>query len=528
MPHSAPVDKVQAIILCGPGVSFTTFASNPDDFPKALIPIANRPMVWYPLDLCNRMGIDNVALVIPRTSEHSISQALETNLHLMSLPNRPKLVAPKNLELTTGTAAIFRLPEVRDLIKGSFAVLPCDLVCELPDQLMNTWLLRRPLLEPTDLSDGSNGGGFTMWYDTKAENSVKGEETDFLMTTPFDGGFNSCRGRALTSTTRLVYAMPTDTLNDTTEENHGSLPIRHGLVRKHPRLKIFTQHRDSHFYVFPAWVVDMINKNEHMDSLAEDVIGWWAKAGWQDGLGEKLGLRQIFQGNSSCKAEPAQDGATVTPPGVITGEGSRPSSSKSNSDTTKLIVPCIHAYFHPSYPGAPLVRRVDTAPLLLSISLRMAKLESIDQVGPEAASPFAHQAKVPLKAPIAWGKCSISQSDCLIGHKVRIEEKCQIKESVIGNHSQILAGAKLTRCVVMEGVTIGKGCKLTGCIIGRKVEIGEFSTLTDCEVQDNHKVEPKTEEKNEKIMSSEGLEAGNEELISADENESQVDDEGDD
>jgi translation initiation factor eIF-2B subunit gamma len=59
MPHalSMPSPGFQAIILCGPGVSFTTFTSNPEDFPKALIPIANRPMVWYPLDFCYRMGI---------------------------------------------------------------------------------------------------------------------------------------------------------------------------------------------------------------------------------------------------------------------------------------------------------------------------------------------------------------------------------------------------------------------------------------------------------------------------------------
>ena len=59
MPHSIPVPPTgfQALILCGPGVSLNTFTSNPEEFPKALIPIANRPMVWYPLDWCYRMGI---------------------------------------------------------------------------------------------------------------------------------------------------------------------------------------------------------------------------------------------------------------------------------------------------------------------------------------------------------------------------------------------------------------------------------------------------------------------------------------
>ena len=59
MPHalSMPAPGFQAIILCGPGSSFPTFTANPDENPKALIPIANRPMVWYPIDFCYRMGV---------------------------------------------------------------------------------------------------------------------------------------------------------------------------------------------------------------------------------------------------------------------------------------------------------------------------------------------------------------------------------------------------------------------------------------------------------------------------------------
>jgi len=52
-----PSTGLQALILCGPGSSFPTFTSNPDENPKALLPIANRPMVWYPIDFCLRTGI---------------------------------------------------------------------------------------------------------------------------------------------------------------------------------------------------------------------------------------------------------------------------------------------------------------------------------------------------------------------------------------------------------------------------------------------------------------------------------------
>lgn len=59
MPHavSSASPGLQALILCGPGSSFPTFTANPDENPKALLPIANRPMVWYPLEFCYRAGI---------------------------------------------------------------------------------------------------------------------------------------------------------------------------------------------------------------------------------------------------------------------------------------------------------------------------------------------------------------------------------------------------------------------------------------------------------------------------------------
>ena len=66
MPHmlSMPQSGFQALILCGPGIGLSTFTSIPDEYPKALVSVANRPMVWYVLDWCYRMGV---------TSKHALN-----------------------------------------------------------------------------------------------------------------------------------------------------------------------------------------------------------------------------------------------------------------------------------------------------------------------------------------------------------------------------------------------------------------------------------------------------------------------
>jgi translation initiation factor eIF-2B subunit gamma len=478
-------------------------------------------------------------LVTPPASAPAITTALNLNPHLTALPlPKPDLIAPKDLDQTTGTAQIFRLPEVRAAITGDFIVLPCDLVCELGgESLLETWLIKEAGLGgatgggdeftgPKMAVGGERGGrrgGLGVWYSTKGDISVKGEETDFITTSPLASGpVPSPKTSLLPHTSNLVYSVPTDTLNDITEEKK-SLPVRHGLLRKHPRIRMLTSHRDAHLYIFPAWVLDMISHNEHMENLSEDVIGWWAKAGWQDGLADKLGLRAIFDGPAGSESEDGNGGnglldedvdigalSTTWTSNTVTAEsrpvefsGIRGTSQSTSSDQQfgatgskpQVIVPPILAYVHPSQSAAPLIRRVDTAPLLLLISLQLAKLESIEEVGKAASSPFAHPNKVAYPAGIA-GKCTITRPDCLFADNVKVEEKCAVKECVIGANCQIKEGAKLTRCVLMDGVVVGKGCKITGSILGRRSEIGENSVLQDCEVEDNMRIEPKSKSRN--------------------------------
>ncbi|KAI6366982.1 hypothetical protein MCOR25_005033 [Pyricularia grisea] len=516
MPHAvtAVAPGLQALILCGPGSSFPTFTTNPDENPKALLPIANRPMVWYPLSFCYRVGITDITLICPPTAEEALNASLKTNPFLTSLPlPTPTLLAPKDLTYNTGTADILRLPEVREAVTQNFFVLPCDLVCELGgDQLVQAWMVKSAKLDGMFTEQQSTheprSGGLGVWYDTKAS-PIKGEETDFVITTPSPKlPVAPPKDSVLTRLQNVVYSMPKDTLNDITDDNEG-FPIRHGLLRAHSRIRMVSSHRDAHIYIFPHWVMDLVKENPHMESIAEDVVGWWAKATWQSGLGTKLGLDRIL-GTSSDEqsSETSQTSSPSTPT-----KADRPTLPKRLSSVPdKFQVPHMTAYIHPSGPTDPLIRRVDTAQALLSVSLQLAKLPSLEETGIAAAtSPFAHSRKVAYPEGVR-PRTTITRPDSLVADNVIVEEKVSIKESVIGANCKIEEGAKLQGCLLMDGVVVGKGCRLVRCILGKRSQIGEGSTLMECEVQENLLVEPKTEEKNTKIMSSSGLEATEEEM----------------
>ncbi|KAK2762290.1 hypothetical protein FQN54_001300 [Arachnomyces sp. PD_36] len=577
MPHpvAVPPSGFQALILCGPGVSLNTFTSSPEEFPKALVPVANRPMVWYPLDWCYRMGITNITLVTPPASQAPLEAALSQNPHLTSLPSpSPSILAPANLTLTTGTSELLRLDEIQAWIKSDFILLPCDLICDLPgESLLEAWMVAQGELGGSAGTDGpemqkarmvgvggekgGRRGGLGVWYQTRGrEESVKGEIADFVATAPLEQDeapvVNALPGDQVSvksELSKLVFATPMDSLKDDMEDKKGLL-VRHSLLKRHGRVKMLTTYRDAHIYLFPYWVKEMAKRNEKFQSVSEDLVGWWAKAEWQKGLGEKLGLRDVFESNDdngengSHDEETIEDeidlqamSTTMSGPTISadnqTTRGRNEHRDLSRSDTfqseaddappndSELIIPPILAYIHPSQPSAPLIRRVDNSALLLSVSLRLAKLDSIDEVGRAASSPCAHAQKIAYPAGIAQ-RCTVTKADCLLAENVTVEEKCVIKESIIGTNCQIASGARLTRCLLMDGVVVGERCQLTGCIIGRRSKIGRESVLKDCEVQDGNIVPDETDAKNEKFMVFEGLEDDMDDMDDGDDNGSMM------
>jgi translation initiation factor eIF-2B subunit gamma len=476
----------------------------------------------------------DITIITPPESREAIEAAMSQNPHLTTLPNpKPDIVAPKDLTHETGTSDLFRLPEVQTAIKGDFVVLPCDLICELDGtSLADAWMVEQGgFAGATGGLDGDGGkiasgpggerlgrrGGLGVWYQTKGEGSKKGEETDFIATTPLPTSTVPAPADSLRRhISNLVYSVPTDTLNDITEEAK-VLPLRHSLIRKHARIRMLTTYRDAHIYFFPYWVAEMMKRNDRFESISEDVLGWWAKAGWQEGLGEKLGLRPIFQptddesdhGSQVIEEEIDVSKYTTTYAGGMSSNGSStpttlasrvltsssiPAAAKSLADP-KLTVPPILAYVQPSTPSEPLIRRVDTAHLLLTISLRLAKLGAIEDVGKDAASPFAHQHKVAHKHTIPR-KCRVEAENSLLAENVIVEEKTNIKECVIGYNCKIGEGARLLRCLLMDGVDVGPNVQLTDCILGRRCKVeggdakdGDRTVMKDCEVQDGQVVE---------------------------------------
>ena len=344
-------------------------------------------------------------------------------------------------------------------------------------------------------------GGLSVWYETKVENNMKKEETDFLISTPLPRSkVAPPQGSIRKDMSQLAVTMPTDTLKDIQEEKEGNFTLRHSLLKKYGRIKVHTTTRDAHLYLFPYWALQMMQRNETFDSLSEDVLGWWAKACWQEGLGEKLGLREILQppqtgldqsmnGDTNPLLDEVDLCSYITTTSVPTPEqdavqaislASRvrdPSSPDSPTTRAALVssqprlhIPPMLAYIQPPSATAPLIRRVDTEEQLLNVSLRLARLPPLSDKSVEQHSPYSADEKIHNQITIPK-QSHIDTASVLIAPNTTLSERVAIKESIIGTGCTIGTGAKLTRCLLMDGVVVGDFVSLMGCIVGPRARV---------------------------------------------------------
>ncbi|KAF3163270.1 hypothetical protein TWF225_005710 [Orbilia oligospora] len=552
MPSSHHALGLTVIILCGEGSDLKPISSS-IKLPKALLPIANKPMIQYPLEWALDAGLDTIVIVCLSGQETAIRTAVN-EIYATREPHpsagknpkplqKPKIVGAASPGSRTGTADVLRHPQVYNHIKKDFMILSCDSICEIPA----TTIIKEWMLLPETVGDKK--GALGVWYEVKKE---KGVERDTIITGPvprYDLESHLRTTEARTDpTTELTYLL--QNFGSRTDDGKGDIEIRRSLFKHHPKVMYHSLYRDAHIYIFPAWSLKFIlnNPRSKLKSIKDDVLTWWAKAGWQgSGLqAHNLGILDILSGEDGDDGRKSdslsmasyhddevteadvekflglssmgQSGHSTTPGAgkrkEINTRGWFPTKNKipspadspiSNSSGEKVFKkikkPAYNGLFCPGVAvfkpkmtitplaTTPLIRRVDTLPLYLSTCLELARNPTYN------TKPIHSSAVIDSKA-------NVSNIDSMVGPGTKVEGKVLVKRSVIGKDVKIGASAKIQGCVILDGAQIGAGCKLEGCIIGRHATIGENSTLTSCQVIEDIYLRNGTVEKNQLITES--------------------------
>jgi hypothetical protein len=135
--------------------------------------------------------IPDITLITPPLSFPPLRTALDQNPYLTKFYSPSvSVIAPKDLEMTMGTAELLRLPEVQRCITTNFLLLSCDLICDIPGQsILEAWIANQWVLEDNNDSNGvhhaslptasyfdhqleARSGALAVYYQTKTEKRV--------------------------------------------------------------------------------------------------------------------------------------------------------------------------------------------------------------------------------------------------------------------------------------------------------------------------------------------------------------------
>ncbi|KAI0645894.1 UDP-3-O-glucosamine N-acyltransferase [Trametes meyenii] len=474
-----------AVVLAGFGNELGPLTNNHGDDPclKALLPIANKPMLEYPLRWLEQSGITDVLLICPTSHRAAMSNYIQSDA---SAPFPSLSIDVQTVEesqdMAPGTCSILR--QFASRIKSDFILLPCDFVP--PPTLPLSQVLNKFRTEVT-----YDGAIATACF-FEASKHDKGTLTEDWGLAPSNNTiiFDERSG------TLLYVDSPDDVDN-----NNQEFEFRMSLLSQYPRTKLSAKFRDSHVYVCRRTVLDVLSQKSQYESIKEEFIPWLCKPQYQRTRREKYGnilspvtnnLSQALALKHSTLHLPARKQHLRRSAAGSEADDDHPRStmpSPVDDDDEDADEPSLRVGLVAHRASSGFASRANNLHTYLELNRFF-----LGQASYALPTDPERRALIDQKAQIS--------SDSIIGHSTRVEERASIKRSVIGAHCVIGKMAKVVGCVLLDHCVVADGAKLDGCILGAYTKVGGKAELSRCVTQPGYEVTPGETARNEKLETS--------------------------
>ena len=220
-----------------------------EQVPKALLPIANRPLIWYVVAFLNRYGFEEAIIVSQQTYYDKIKGSVESFITIYNLPIKLEYVCiPTEKHKEMGTADVLRY--IQPQIKSDLLILPCDILIDIQLQkfadihrcynsTLTVLLAPQPNPSPPDAS-----GGAAKSYKAGSDIVAMADDSERILL-----------------------------LQNETEIDE-KLALTRSLLLKFPCLEVRTDLRDTHVYLMKRSVLDILNEPEcrKISSIKDELI----------------------------------------------------------------------------------------------------------------------------------------------------------------------------------------------------------------------------------------------------------------
>jgi translation initiation factor eIF-2B subunit gamma len=446
--------EFQVVILAG-GTGSRLHPFTPAT-PKHLLPVSNRPLLAYQLDMVTQAGFTEVLVVTSEQQEEAIAK-FAREYSLSSEISIDLEVLDAECE---GTADALR--RVQHKIDRPFFVVSGDVIS-------NTRF--------NDLADIHRASGATMTV--MLQNSVSRERKNESASESKGGTSKKGKGKRKaaaaamkvkkasrhdvcyvglemheTGSNRLVmYKSALDV------EEDNELTISKGLLHRHPNVHISKNLRDYHVYLFSHWVLQLLEEKTNISSIQGELVPYLVRAQFSQQARE---WTHVLDGNARAESAVVQSMTHATP-------SSTSSSSRLDHDNPVKCFALVAL-------DTCYCVRVNSIEHLLAANRHVSSSAYAYQPWPVVADPALLDAAAD-KFPAAH-----INRNCVVGEDLQVGDAANLKRCVVGAHVHIGAGAKLMDCVLMDHAVVGANTTLTSCIVGYSGRVGDNVTLDDCQV----------------------------------------------
>ncbi|XP_061550105.1 translation initiation factor eIF-2B subunit gamma [Phycodurus eques] len=451
--------ELQAVLMAaGGGSRMTDLTYNT---PKAMLPVGNRPLIWYPLNLLERVGFDEVIVITTKEVQKMMSTDLKLKMDVKMKLDFVCILEDEDL----GTADALR--HIQPKIKTDILVLSCDVITDVAlHEVVDLFRAHDATLAMLM----SKAHEFTETIPGQKGKTKTAEQRDFV-------GVDQ-------SGKRILFMANEVDLED-------GLSIRKSILTKHPRMFIKTGLVDAHLYCMKKAVVEFLTDNKSISSVRGELVPYLVR-------------KQFSKARSSPKLKDDTD---------------EQSQNKSDSSTNNELLissrddPLLqlaqerscwndhHGDMSEAYHGGKLrcyVHIMDQG-LCYRVNTLAAYIEA-NRLVPKLLfeEPAVHPSAV------ISDRCQMG-SDSMIGALCQIADKTSIKRSTIGSSTTVKEKVRVTNSIIMHGVTIEEGCNIQGSVICSNAVIGRGSDLKYCLVGSGQQIEPAAERTNEVIVGTDQL-----------------------
>ncbi|XP_049380232.1 uncharacterized protein LOC125844911 [Solanum stenotomum] len=456
----------QVVVLAG-GFSKSLVPLVSKDVPKALLPVANRPVLSYVLEHFEENNLKDFIVVVEGESAALLVGGWISNAYVDRLHVEVAAV-PEDV----GTAGALRAID-RHLTAKDILVVSGDLISDIPpgavaaahrrhDAAVTAMLCSTPISGPSE--SGSSGGK------DKAKKPAR----------------HNIIGLDPTKQFLLHVAAGAEVEKD--------IRVQKSILRAVGQMEIRADLMDAHMYAFKRTVLqEVLNKKETFLSLRRDVLPYLVR--------------------SQLRSELSQNGALAEENG----------NSKGVSDSTimlsQLLTNASTQSFHELYalgPDGSALSPRKTHKCCVHIAsksnycVRLNSIQAFSDINRDVICDASHLSGYSFSPqnniihPTAeLGSKTTVGPHCMLGEGSQMGDKCSVKKSVIGRHCRIGSNVKVVNSVIMDHVTIGDGCSIQGSVVCSNVQLQERVVLRDCQVGAGYVVSSGSEHKGESLAKKE-------------------------